>query len=79
MSVGLNDPCNVASPSSLVAGSDTSAVVAMEVFIKKYVVSPMRVGLEFLPFHRTPVYAPSRLLVHSGEHASAATPSVLGM
>ena len=47
-SVCLNDPCNAARPSGLVAGANAGAVVAVEVFVEKDVVSPMRVGLEFL-------------------------------
>ncbi len=47
-SVCLNHPRNAARPSRLVTGADASAVVAMEVFVEKDAVSPMRVGLEFL-------------------------------
>ena len=47
-SICLNDPRNAACPSGLMTGADASAVVAMEVLVEKNVVSPMRVGLEFL-------------------------------
>jgi len=35
-------------PTSLMAGTDTCAVVSMEVFVEEYIVSPVRVCLELL-------------------------------
>src|SRR5271166_4669363 len=45
-----------ARPSGLVAGSEASAIIAVEIFVEQYVVSPQRIGLEFLRTseHRSP-------------------------
>jgi len=44
----MNQPCNKARPTGLMTRAESGAVVAMEVFIKQYVVTPMGIGLEFL-------------------------------
>src|SRR5438874_1175276 len=43
----LDQFCDQAGPSGLVAGAESGAVVAMEVFVELDEISPMRVRLEF--------------------------------
>ena len=44
----LDQFCDYAGPSGLVAGSQARAVIAVEVLVEQYVVFPQRIGLEFL-------------------------------
>ncbi len=46
--VHLDQLCYQARPAGLVVGSNASAIIAVEVLVKKQVISPVRVGLEFL-------------------------------
>jgi hypothetical protein len=46
--VELNNSRHQAGPSSLVAGADACAIIAIKVFVEEDMVAPVGVGLEFL-------------------------------
>ena len=55
MSEYFDELRHYASPTCLMAGAQTGAVVSVEIFIEQYVILPFGIGLEFLraSVHRT--------------------------
>ena len=56
----LNQFCHEPSPPGLMAGSKASAIISLEVLVKKDIILPVRISLEFL---RTAIQRPTAVLI----------------